>query len=61
MKRATRIVEEWPELDAEIMRLQEKVAKENITGKTFTVEIDGKLCFLRQRILGCIWKLFAQT
>lgn len=42
LKRATRIVEEWPELDAEIMRLQEKVVKENITDKIVTVEIDGK-------------------
>ena len=28
LKRATRIVEEWPELDGEIMNLQDKVAKE---------------------------------
>lgn len=41
LRRATRIVEEWPQLDAEIMELQEKIAKkssshtkDNIVGTT---------------------------
>eukprot|EP00795_Rhopilema_esculentum_P016308 gene16308-7695_t len=31
LKRAMRIVEEWPDLDAEIMRLQDKVANRNVS------------------------------